>query len=121
MDLTRNAVALADSGEFLHLGAILLGLRVGALYGGRTWRRRDMLAPALDLGTEAIHPGAGLVTAELVRRAHDAGLRVNVWTANRWNTIRRLIEWDVDGIFSDYPERVVIARAIAGGALLREK
>ena len=93
-------------------------LRVGALYGSRAWRRRDMLAPALDMGAEAIHPGAGLVTGELVRRAHDAGLRVNVWTANRWNTIRRLIEWEVDGIFSDYPERVVIARAVAGGAAL---
>ncbi len=96
-------------------------LRAGALYGGRAWRRRDMLAPALEMGAEAIHPGAGLVTSELVRRAHDAGLRVNVWTANRWNTIRRLIEWGADGIFSDYPERVVIARAVAGGALLREK
>lgn len=96
-------------------------LRVGALYGGRAWRRRDMVAPALDMGAEAIHPGVGLVTGDLVRRAHDAGLRVNVWTANRWNTIRRLIEWEVDGIFSDYPERVVIARAIAGGALLSEK
>lgn len=96
-------------------------LRVGALYGTRAWRRRDMLAPALDMGAEAIHPGAGLVTGELVRRAHDAGLRVNVWTANRWNTIRRLIEWEVDGIFSDYPERVVIARATAGGAPLSEK
>lgn len=96
-------------------------LRVGALYGGRTWRRRDMLAPALDMGAEAIHPGAGLVTADLVRRAHDAGLGVNVWTANRWNTIRRLIEWGVDGIFSDYPERVVIARAIAGSTLLNER
>lgn len=96
-------------------------LRVGALYGSRAWRRRDMLVPALDMGAEAIHPSAGLVTGDLVRRAHDAGLRVNVWTANRWNTIRRLIEWEVDGIFSDYPERVVIARAIAGGALLSEK
>jgi glycerophosphoryl diester phosphodiesterase len=95
-------------------------LRVGALYGSRAWRRRDMLAPAIDMGAEAIHPGAGLVTGDLVRRAHDAGLRVNVWTANRWGTIRRLIEWDVDGIFSDYPERVVIARAIAGGAPLSE-
>lgn len=96
-------------------------LRAGMLFGSRAWRRRDMLAPAIDIGAEAIHPSAGLVTSDLVRRAHDAGLRVNVWTANRWNTIRRLIEWEVDGIFSDYPERVVIARAIAGGALLSEK
>ncbi|MGZ3715611.1 MAG: glycerophosphodiester phosphodiesterase [Ktedonobacterales bacterium] len=96
-------------------------LRAGALYSTRAWRRRDILAPAIEMGAEAIHPGAGLVTGDLVRCAHDAGLRVNVWTANRWGTIRRLIEWGVDGIFSDYPERVVIVRAIAGGTLLSEE
>ena len=118
---TRVLVSSFEHPAVQRLKERLPWLRVGALYGSRRWRRRDMLAPALEMGAEAIHPGAGLVTSDLVRRAHDAGLRVNVWTANRWGTIRRLIEWDVDGIFSDYPERVVIARAIAGGTLLSEK
>src|SRR5512146_1058442 len=86
-------------------------LRVAALYSGREWQRKDMLAPALAMGAEAIHPAVGLTTAELVTRAHGAGLRVNVWTANRSTTIRKLIAWGVDGLFSDYPERVIIARA----------
>ena len=86
-------------------------LRVAALYSGREWQKRDMLAPALALGAEAIHPSVGLTTAELVTQAHAAGLRVNVWTANRLATIRKLIAWGVDGLFSDYPERVIIARA----------
>lgn len=85
-------------------------LRVAALYSGREWQKRDMLAPALALGAEAIHPGASLTTAELVMQAHAQGLRVNVWTANRLATIRKLIAWSVDGLFSDYPERVIIAR-----------
>lgn len=86
-------------------------LRVAALYGGRQWRRDDMIAPALAIGAEAIHPGLSAVTSDGVRRAHEAGLRVNVYTANLFRTIRALIALDVDGIFSDYPERVVIARA----------
>jgi len=86
-------------------------LRVATLYNGREWQKQDMLAPALAMGAEAIHPGVALTTAELVTRAHDAGLRVNVWTANRVATIRKLIAWGVDGLFSDYPERVIIARA----------
>lgn len=86
-------------------------LRVAALYSGREWQKRDMLAPALAMGAEAIHPGVGLTTADLVTQAHDAGLRVNVWTANRPATIRKLLAWGVDGLFSDYPERVIIARA----------
>lgn len=87
-------------------------LRVGALYGGRAWKRQAMIDRALDLGAEAIHPHPRILTQETVCAAHEAGLRVNVWTANRWATIRQLIAWDVDGVFSDFPERVVIARRV---------
>ena len=85
-------------------------LRVGALFTGAQWRQENMVARALDLDAEAIHPNIRLVLPDLVERAHDAGLRVNVWTANRWPTIRRLLALGVDGIFSDLPERVVIER-----------
>ncbi len=91
------------------LKARLPWLRTSALFGDE-WRGRDLLAPALAVGAEAIHPGLRLVTPELVRRVHDAGLAVNVWTVNRPADMRRLIAWGVDGIFSDYPERVVAAR-----------
>lgn len=87
-------------------------LRVGALFGGRAWTRQMMLERALALGAEAMHPHPRIVTQETVRAAHEAGLRVNVWTANRWATIRQLIAWEVDALFSDFPERVVIARRV---------
>jgi glycerophosphoryl diester phosphodiesterase len=86
-------------------------LRVGALFTGAEGRREDMVSRALDLDAEAIHPNIRLVLPDLVERAHAAGLRVNVWTANRRPTIRRLLALGVDGIFSDAPERVVIERA----------
>jgi glycerophosphoryl diester phosphodiesterase len=70
-----------------------------------------MVSRALDLDAEAIHPNIRLILPELVERAHAARLRVNVWTANRRPTIRRLLALGVDGIFSDAPERVVIERA----------
>ena len=88
-------------------------LRVAALYGTRTWTGPAMIERALTLGAEAIHPYPRILTAETVRAAHAAGLRVNVWTANRWATIRQLIAWEVDGVFSDFPERVIIARRLA--------
>jgi glycerophosphoryl diester phosphodiesterase len=86
-------------------------LRVGALFTGSQWRKEDMVSRALDLDAEAIHPNIRLILPELVERAHAARLRVNVWTANRRPTIRRLLALGVDGIFSDAPERVVIERA----------
>jgi glycerophosphoryl diester phosphodiesterase len=86
-------------------------LRVGALFTGSQWRKEDMVGRAVDLGAEALHPHLRLVTPGLVARAQAAGLRVNVWTANSWPTIRKLLALGVDGIFSDLPERVVIERA----------
>ncbi|MGO8950264.1 MAG: glycerophosphodiester phosphodiesterase, partial [Ktedonobacterales bacterium] len=75
-------------------------------------RDQDLVAPALALGAEAIHPEVSLLTQECVTQAHQARLRVNVWTANSGMRIRRLLKWGIDGIFSDYPERVVILRAV---------
>ncbi len=88
--------------------------RTAALYGGRAWTRATMIETAQRLGVEAIHPHPRILTEEAVQAAHAAGLRVNVWTANRLTTIRQLISWGVDGVFTDYPERVVIARRLAG-------
>src|SRR5262249_17324393 len=73
-------------------------LRVGALFSGSQWRNEDMIARALGLSAEALHPHIRLVTPVLVDRAHEAGLHVNVWTANRRPTIRKLLTLGVDGI-----------------------
>ena len=88
-------------------------VRAATLHGTREWQKRDPLAPALEMGAEAIHPQSTLVTPLLVQRAHDAGLRVHVWTANRPQMLRQLLTWQVDGVFSDFPERAVIVRTLA--------
>ena len=107
----RTLVSSFELDAVAWLKSRLPWLRVGALFTGSQWRKEDMIAHALDLGAEAIHPNIRLVLPDLVERAHAAGLRVNVWTANRWPTIRRLLSLGVEGIFSDLPERVVIERA----------
>ncbi|MBK8901247.1 MAG: hypothetical protein IPM53_08695 [Anaerolineaceae bacterium] len=47
------------------------------------------------------------VTAELVNKAHDEGLLVIPWTVNETAEMRQLIDWGVDGIISDYPDRLL--------------
>ncbi len=88
--------------------------RTATLYGGRAWTGSAMIESALHLGVEAIHPHPRILTEGTIRAAHEAGLKVNVWTANRLATIRRLIAWNADGVFTDYPERMVIARRLVG-------
>ena len=45
-----------------------------------------------------------------VARLQDQGIPVIPWTVNSPKDIRRLIAWGVDGIISDYPDRVIEAR-----------
>lgn len=65
-----------------------------------------LVARARAAGLWALHPAQTYVTPELVQTAHAAGLRVNVWTANEPEDIAALLALGVDGICSDYPERV---------------
>ena len=41
-----------------------------------------------------------------VQHAHQLGLEVHAWTTNNPEHIKRLCNWKVDGITSDYPDRV---------------
>lgn len=48
-----------------------------------------------------------IVTRSLVVTAHARNMQVHVWTINREEDMRRLIDLGVDGIFTDYPDRLL--------------
>jgi len=50
-------------------------------------------------------------TREQVHEARALGLKIVVWTVNEPADMRRMIEWRVDGIISDYPD---LLRQVAG-------
>jgi glycerophosphoryl diester phosphodiesterase len=51
-------------------------------------------------------PYAGDLDAAQLAEAHTLGLKVIVWTVNERAQIAQMIELGVDGIISDYPDRV---------------
>ncbi|HLL14779.1 MAG TPA: glycerophosphodiester phosphodiesterase [Pyrinomonadaceae bacterium] len=51
--------------------------------------------------------GRGWLTAELVAEAHRGGLEVHVWTVNDEEGMRRMIALGVDGIMTDYPDKLI--------------
>jgi len=59
---------------------------------------------AVSAGHAAIHPWYGWATAEVVERAHAAGLAVNVWTANEPSDLAGLASRGVDGACTDVPD-----------------
>jgi len=50
------------------------------------------------------------INPDLINSAHKLGLTVFTWTVNEEQDMRDLIDWSVDGIISDYPDRL---RAVA--------
>ena len=64
--------------------------------GGMTFRP-DILSPHKDL-----------VDTRLLAQAHELGMKVIPWTANSFIDLQRLVRLNVDGIITDYPDRLVL-------------
>ncbi|WP_223670297.1 glycerophosphodiester phosphodiesterase [Kangiella shandongensis] len=66
---------------------------------------------ALDFADEidaySLHPRFSLLDHELVHEAHAAGMKVYVHTVNDLAKIQHAKQLGVDGVFTDYPDRVL--------------
>ena len=51
-------------------------------------------------------PHFGNLTRASIERAHGLGLRVLPWTVNETTDMERLVDWGVDGLITDYPDRL---------------
>ncbi|WP_432070417.1 glycerophosphodiester phosphodiesterase [Streptomyces sp. AA1529] len=76
-----------------------------------TWERAAPVRPTLlaELRPRWLNYRFGLLTPELVARAHADGRLVSAWTADRVRTMRRLAALGVDGITSNHVARLVRA------------
>ncbi len=66
----------------------------------------DVAAAASSIGACVLAPPWRTVTACMVRSAHREGMRIVPWTVNQPVWMGRLIDLGVDGIVTDYPERL---------------
>ncbi|MHA3963430.1 MAG: glycerophosphodiester phosphodiesterase [Candidatus Thorarchaeota archaeon SMTZ1-45] len=69
-------------------------------------QKNGLVSFALDYKVQAINPHYKLVTPDLVHSAHKANLRIYPWTVNDQNLMKQLLKMDVDGLITDYPDRV---------------
>jgi len=52
--------------------------------------------------------GLNIVNSRFVEAAHSRNMRVHVWTVNDIDSMKQLIEIGVDGIMTDYPQRLLV-------------
>ena len=65
------------------------------------WRKKTKA-----LGCRAVHCLDRNLTAGRVRALKDEGMAVRAFTVNDRTRAETLLRWGVDGVFSDYPERM---------------
>lgn len=96
-------VSAFDPAQIQAAKRLLPEIRTGALI--------EKIPPGLAafaerLGAWSLHPGKRCVTPELVADAHRRGLRVFVFTINQPAEIASMAALGVDGVFTDYPDRI---------------
>ena len=79
-------------------------IRLGVLITGPPG---DAAAVAVGLGAYSVHLSLEFIDRAFVADARSRRLRVFVFTVNHPDDIRRMEGLGVDGVFTNYPERVL--------------
>jgi glycerophosphoryl diester phosphodiesterase len=66
----------------------------------------DIVKLSVDVGARQLCPQLPLVTPQLVEAAHRADLHIATWTADQPEEMRAAIAAGVDGVMTDFPDRL---------------
>ena len=58
------------------------------------------------IGCDGIHPDFHSVTEEVIQEAKQNRILVNSYTINDESTMKRLLNWRIDGIITNYPDKL---------------
>jgi len=105
-EIARTVVISFDGAILEAVRKIEPTLMTGLLYDGQL---ADPLDKALEIGARQLAVRGDLVTPAMLMQARSRDLQVVCWTVNHGAHIRLLMDAGVDGIMSDYPDRLVAA------------
>jgi glycerophosphoryl diester phosphodiesterase len=93
-----------DHSELAHVRKLDSHVKIGALIEDLPL---DNALLASDLGLYSAHLSIQSIDSVFVEAAHARGLQVFVFTVNHTEDIARMQRLGVDGVFTDYPDRVL--------------
>jgi glycerophosphoryl diester phosphodiesterase len=105
-EIPRAVVISFDAAIVVNLRKIEPTLMTGLLYDGQI---ENPLEKAVEIGARQLAVRGDLVTPALIAQAKKKDLQVVCWTVNHPAHMRMLAAAGVDGIMSDYPDRLVAA------------
>ncbi len=115
--LTEDVLLISfDHAALVEARRLVPEIRTGALYVARL---ADPVGLAAACGAIALCPHWSMVTPDDVRKAHEAGLAVCVWTANDPHEVAAALRSEVDAVTTDFPDRV--RSRLPGGPAAREE
>lgn len=113
-EIARTVVISFDPPILANVRKIEPTVMTGLLFDGQI---SDPLAKAVEIGARQLAVRGSLVTPRLLKEARQRDLQVVCWTVNHPAHMRLLVEAGVDGIISDYPDRLLdLARRKDGGS-----
>lgn len=109
--LERTLFSCFDDRVLHELRELEAAARLAVLVSPRAPGR--MFERAAEVGAECLNPYLTLATSELVAVAHDRGLAVYPYTADELSWQRRLLQFGVDGMFTNVPDwlRTLVPRS----------
>lgn len=99
-------VSSFDRQELLKVRELDGSILLGVLFNGSPGDNVDF---AKQIRAYSLHPSRKYVGRRFVDSVHEIGFKVYVFTVDRPDHIERMKEMGVDGVFTNYPERVVRA------------
>jgi glycerophosphoryl diester phosphodiesterase len=105
-EIPRSVVISFDASVVLNLRKIEPTLMTGLLYDGQI---ENPLEEAVEVGARQLLVRGDLVTPALLTGARKKDLQVVCWTVNHPAHMRMLMAAEIDGIMSDYPDRLIAA------------
>jgi glycerophosphoryl diester phosphodiesterase len=106
-EIPRAVVISFDISILASLRKLEPTLMTGVLYEGQIDRPVER---AVDIGARQLAVRGDLVTPALLGEARKKDLQIVCWTVNHPAHMRLLMDAGVDGIMSDYPDRLVAAQ-----------
>lgn len=89
--------------SLLRCRAIDNTLKLGALYECRIYEPGKYAA---SLGVDAVHPAFYTLNEETIKEIKSNNLSINTWTVNEEKYMKLLIQLGVDGIITNYPDKL---------------